>query len=81
MEHIEFTFQNPVPNCLPKIGQFLANYPRKNNESELSDKIAFPQIDHLVMKNVVLTILPVVFPKKPKDFCLNPEKLKKFKTF
>ena len=81
LEHVEFTFENRDRNCLIKGGQLVANYPKKVNECELFQKIFFPQNDHLVMKKVVLTTLPVIFQKKPEIFCLKSGRLEEGKIF
>ena len=61
LEHVDFTFENRDRNFLLKGGQLLANYPQKVSECELYKKNYFAQNDHLVMKKVVLTTLPVIF--------------------
>ena len=42
-----------------------------------SPKNSITQKDNLLTKNVLLTTLPVIFPKKPKKFCLKSGKVEK----
>ena len=46
-----------------------------------STKNSITQKDNLLTKNVLLTTLPVIFPKKPKNFCLKSGKVEKVVIF
>ena len=66
LEHVESNFENPARYLLPKGRHFLADYP-KNSTKVKFPKNSVPQGDHLVLKNVVLTTLPVKFATEAKN--------------